>query len=140
MSALHDPAGPSACAARGFRPEGTPTAGAGGFRYKFLGPPADEGLGSKEFDDMKQLLVAASVAAGLAVGAVPAFAQSTTTASPSQAQNYREARNYAMAPQYGQGAGAINANAQIGDGSRSGFLREQQELEMSPGYSPDGTD
>jgi hypothetical protein len=90
---------------------------------------------------MKKLLVAASVAAGLAVGAVPAFAQSTTTANQGwgQAQNYNEAQNYSFAPRYSQAPGAVSADAHIGDGSRSGYMTEQHELQMSPGYSPDGT-
>lgn len=91
---------------------------------------------------MKKLLVAASVAAGLAVGAVPAFAQSTTTASQGwgQAQNYNEAQNYSLTPHYSQAPGAISADAHIGDGSRSSYLREQQELQMTPGYNPDATE
>ena len=91
---------------------------------------------------MKKLLVAASVAAGLAVGAAPAFAQSNTTANPGwgQAQNYNEAQNYTLAPHYGQAPSAIGADAHIGDGSRSSFLREQHELEVSPGYNPSATE
>ena len=90
---------------------------------------------------MKKLLVAASLAAGLAMGAVPAFAQSATASQGwAQARNYNEAQNYNLAPHYSQAPAASSADTHIGDGSRSDFLRQQQELERSPGYSPLATD
>lgn len=91
---------------------------------------------------MKKLLVAASVAAGLAMGAAPTFAQSTTTANQGwgQAQNYNEAQNYGLAPHFSQAPGAISADSHIGDGSQSSFLREQHELQTTPGYNPGATD
>jgi len=97
---------------------------------------------TRSFDVMKKLLVAASVAAGLAMVAAPAFAQSTTTANQGwgQAQNYNEAQNYSLAPHYSQGPSATSADAHIGDGSLSSYMREQRQLEMSPGYNPNPTD
>jgi len=91
---------------------------------------------------MKKLLVAASAAAGLAMAAVPALAQSTTTANQGwgQAQNYNEAQNYGPARHYSQGRSGISADARVGDGSLSSYMREQQQLEMSPGYNPNPTE
>ncbi len=87
---------------------------------------------------MKKLLIAASMAAGLAAGAVPAFAQSATTDEHSvQAQNYNQTQNYSQSPNYDPPA-ATSGNAHVGDGSRSEYLMHQQQLENMPGYSPTG--
>jgi opacity protein-like surface antigen len=88
---------------------------------------------------MKKLLVAASLAAGLAAGAVPAFAQATTTgqadltvSSANGAASWVEAHNYNHAQ------AAISNEAYVGGGSDSDYLRQQQELQNMPGYSVGG--
>jgi hypothetical protein len=87
---------------------------------------------------MKKLVMAASMAAGLAAVAMPAFAQSATTDQRSvQAQNYNPTQNYGQAPNYDPPA-ATSGGAHVGDGSRPEFLMHQQQLENMPGYSPTG--
>jgi hypothetical protein len=90
---------------------------------------------------MMKLLVAASLAASLAVGAMPAFAQSATTTQQNwtaSADNGMassvQAQNYTLAPNYDPPA-ATTEGAHIGNGSSSNY--EQQELAHLPGYSPD---
>jgi hypothetical protein len=92
---------------------------------------------------MKKLLVAASLAAGLAAGAVPAFAQSVTTSQPGRVATDDngaasvQAQNYTQSPNYTLSQPAISSNAYIGDGARPNYLmRQQQQLENMPGYSP----
>ena len=93
---------------------------------------------------MKKLLLAASMAAGLAAGAVPAFAQSATTsqpgstasahtgaAGPVQAQNYYGAQD----PVANQTHDRVSYGAHIGGGSDSSYLTQQQELQHMPGYN-----
>jgi hypothetical protein len=96
---------------------------------------------------MKKLLVAASLAAGLAAGAVPAFAQSATTSQPgwvatddNGAAASVQALNYTQSPNYTQSQPTISTAAHIGDGSRPNYLLRQQQLRDMPGYSPGGTD
>jgi hypothetical protein len=87
---------------------------------------------------MKKLLIAASMAAGVAAGAMPAFAQSATTDQRSvQAQNYNQTLNYSQAPNYDPPT-ATSGAAHVGDGSRAEYLMHQQQLENMPGYSPTG--
>ncbi len=96
---------------------------------------------------MRKLLAAASLAASLAAGAVPAFAQSATTSRPDwiapadngaagsvQAQNFSPAQNYNRAQNYSPAQGAT-----IGDGAGRDYLMQQQQLQNMPGYSPTGT-
>jgi opacity protein-like surface antigen len=88
---------------------------------------------------MKKLLVAASVAAGLAAGAVPALAQSTTTGQadwPVSAAN--GAASWVEAHNYNRAQAAISNAAYVGGGSDSDYLRQQQELQNMPGYSVGG--
>jgi hypothetical protein len=83
---------------------------------------------------MKQLLVAASVAAGLAAGAVGSV----------HAQNYF---NQAAGPTSNDPQGATINDPQVpttirphvGSGSRPDYLKHQQLLRNMPGYSPNGT-
>ncbi len=91
---------------------------------------------------MKKLLVAASLAAGLAAGAMPAFAQPAATSQsgwPATAENEAvgsvQAQNYGQSPSYTQSQPAIGTNAHVGDGSRPNYLLRQQELMNMPGYS-----
>jgi len=88
-------------------------------------------LGQQEFDIMKKLLVAASVIAGVAVGAVPAFAQSATTGQ-ADGVGWVEAHNHNRA------RAVISNEAYVGRGSDSDYLRQQQELQNTPGYSIGG--
>lgn len=89
---------------------------------------------------MKKLLVAASMAAGLAAGAVPAFAQSATTSPPGR---FATADNGVVGSvrlqNYNQLQAATSNDAHVGDGSRPEYLMHQQELRNMPGYSPDGS-
>ncbi len=90
---------------------------------------------------MKKLLVAASMAAGLAAGAVPAFAQSATTNPPGRfATADSGAAGLVRSQNYNQAPAPMSDGAHVGDGSRPDFLMHQQELRNLPGYSPDGTD
>jgi hypothetical protein len=96
---------------------------------------------------MKKLLIATSMAASLAVGAVPAFAQSATTGQPgwgASADNSTarsaQAQNYPY-----QAPGAYQAQAPISDpqphiGIGAGSENTTHQLMNMPGYSPDGTD
>jgi hypothetical protein len=87
---------------------------------------------------MKKLLVAAGLAAGLAAGAMPAFAQSATTDHRSvQAQNYNQTQNYSQAPNYDPPA-AISDGPHVGTGFGSDYEIQQHELQHMPGYSPTG--
>jgi hypothetical protein len=91
----------------------------------------------QEFDIMKKLLFAAGLAAGLAAGAMPAFAQSATTDQRSvQAQNYNQTQNY-QAPNYDPPA-ATSDGPHVGTGFGSDYERQQLELQHMPGYSPTG--
>ena len=90
---------------------------------------------------MKKLLVAASLAAGLAAGAVPAFAQSATTTPPGRVVTaYNGATGSVQMQNYNQAPAAISNEAHIGDGSRPNYLMRQHQLQNMPGYSPGGTD
>jgi hypothetical protein len=82
---------------------------------------------------MKNLLAAASIAAAFAVGAVPAFAQSTTPSS-AQPQNYRQAENYTQSPSYTP-APSYSNDPHIGSGFGSDYQTQQQQLQNMPGYS-----
>ncbi len=88
---------------------------------------------------MNKLLLAASIAAGLAAGAVPAFAQSATTNPPGR---FATADNGAASPvqpqNYDQAQTAISDDAHVGDGSRPDYLLHQRELRNMPGYSIPG--
>jgi hypothetical protein len=139
------------CSSCGFLPEGMRPAWAGGLRRDFAMPSAQR-PGQQEFDIMKKLLAAASVAASLAAGAVPAFAQSATTsqtewtapadnggAGSVQAQNYSPAQNYNPMQSYSPAPAATSSGAHFGDGSARDYLMQQQELQNMPGYSPTGT-
>jgi hypothetical protein len=96
---------------------------------------------------MKKLLIATSVAAGLAVGAVPAFAQSATTGQPGwgasadngsagavQAQNYP----YQAPGGYQAQDPTSDPHPHIGTGAGSDYTTRQ--LMNMPGYSPGGAD
>jgi hypothetical protein len=96
---------------------------------------------------MKMLLVVASMAAGLAAGAIPALAQSVSTiqtrstasayngaAGPVQAQNYHGAQG----PVSNQAQDPVSNGAHIGGGSEPGYLAQQQELRDMPGYNITG--
>jgi hypothetical protein len=110
-------------------------------------PSAGRRLGQQEFHIMKKLLIATSVAAGLAVGAVPAFAQSATTGQPgsgasadNSAAGSVQAQNYPY-----QAPGAYQAQAPISDpqphvGIGAGSEYTTRQLMKMPGYFPDGTD
>lgn len=94
---------------------------------------------------MKKLLVAASVAAGFAAGAVPAFAQPAATSQqgwPVTANNDLsgavQAHNYTQSPNYTPSDPAIGPGAHVGDGSRPDYLLHQRELQNMPGYSIGG--
>lgn len=96
---------------------------------------------------MKNLFVAASVAAGLAAGAVPALAQPTTTGQPgwrrianNEAAGSVQAQNDSPSPYYSQSQPAIGNGAHVGDGSRPDYLLHQHELQNMPGYSPTAGD
>ncbi len=89
---------------------------------------------------MKNLLVAASLAAGLAAGAVPAFAQSATTSqqgsavtADNQAADTIQAQNYTQSPSYTHSTPAFGAGPHIGTWSD----QQQEQLQNLPGYSPD---
>jgi hypothetical protein len=94
---------------------------------------------------MRKLLVAATVAAGLAVGTAPAFAQSATTSQPgwaadSGAVGSVQAQNYPN-----QQRGTYQAQDPISDpqphvGTGAGSEYTTHQLMNMPGYSPDGTD
>jgi hypothetical protein len=93
---------------------------------------------------MKKLLVAASVAAGLAVGAMPAFAQPATTGQPgwpatadNGAAGSVVAQNYTRSPNYTLSQPATSDNARIGSGSGPTYMMHQNQLQNMPGYSPD---
>jgi hypothetical protein len=89
---------------------------------------------------VKKLLVAASVVAGLAAGAVPAFAQSATTNPQGRfATAYNGGLGSVQGQNYNQAQAAISNDAHVGDGSRPEYLMHQQELRSMPGYSPDGS-
>jgi hypothetical protein len=117
--------------------------GLGAFGAKHPGPSAER-LGQQEFDIMKKLLIAASMAAGLAAGAMPAFAQSATTSQyPADPQNYDQAPRYAQAPHYAQAPNddppaATSGGPKIGTGLDPDYQMQQQELEHTPGYNPTG--
>jgi hypothetical protein len=100
---------------------------------------AHERLGQQEFAIMKKLLVVASLATGLAAGAVPAFAQSAATSPPGR---FATADNGVMGsvqvPNDALSQPAMSNNAHIGDGARPNYLMRQQQLQNLPGYSPDG--
>ena len=88
---------------------------------------------------MKKLLIAASVTAGLATGAVPVFAQSATigqadrtVSAANGATSWVEAHNYKRAQ------ATISNEAYVGRSSDSDYLRQQQELQNMPGYSIGG--
>jgi hypothetical protein len=94
---------------------------------------------------MKMLLVAASMAAGLAAGAVPAFAQSVTTGQPgSTASAYNgagvQAQNHygTQAPLSEPAQVPMSTDAHIGSGSRPDYLTHQRELQNMPGYNIGG--
>ena len=88
---------------------------------------------------MKKLLVAASMAAGLAAGAVPALAQSTTTGQGDWTVSAANgAGSWVEAPNYNRLQAAISNEAYVGRGSASDYLRQQQELQNMPGYSVGG--
>ncbi len=89
---------------------------------------------------MKKLLAAASMAAGLAAGAVPAFAQSATTSQPGWAAAANNgAPGWGQAPNYYTQAPTPDiSDAHTGDGSGRDYLRQQQELQNMPGYSIGG--
>lgn len=93
---------------------------------------------------MKKLLIAASMAAGFAVGAMPAFALSGTTSQyPAQPQNYNQMQSYNQAPNYTQAPNddppaATSGGPKVGTGVDPGYQMQQQELERTPGYSPTG--
>jgi len=96
-------------------------------------------LGQQEFDTMMKLLVAASVAAGLAAGAVPALAQSTTTGQADWTVNAANgAASWVEAHNYNNAQAVISFAAYVGRGSDSDYLRQQQELQNMPGYSVGG--
>ncbi len=88
---------------------------------------------------MKKLLLAASMAAGLAAGAMPAFAQSASQ-YPAQAQNYNGRQNYAQAQNYAQSPSydppaATSGAPHVGSGFDQSYQMQQRELQNSPGYS-----
>lgn len=93
---------------------------------------------------MKTLLIAASMAAGLAAGATPAFAQSVTTSQyATQPQNYNQAQVYNQTPNYTRAPNddppaATSDGAHIGTGADPDYELQQRELEQMPGYSPTG--
>ena len=89
---------------------------------------------------MKKLLFAASVTAGLAAGVVPAFAQSATTGQPDWTISASNgAVSWAEAHDYNRARGVISNEAYVGRGSDSDYLRQQQELQNTPGYSIGGS-
>jgi len=125
------------CSGCGFLPEGTRPAWVLAFgaspRAVFCR------LGQQEFDTMKKLLVAASMAAGLAAGAVPALAQSTPTGQGDWTVSAANgAGSWVEAPNYNRLQAAISNEAYVGRGSASDYLRQQQELQNMPGYSVGG--
>lgn len=92
---------------------------------------------------MNKLLIAASMAAGLAAGAMPAFAQSSTTSQyPAQPQNYSQTQSYNQAPNYTASPNtdppAAIGGPQVGTGTSPDYQMQQHELENMPGYSPTG--
>ena len=96
---------------------------------------------------MKMLLVAASMAAGLAAGAAPAFAQSATTSQPgSTASAYNgaagsvQAQNHygTQVPLSEQAPAPMTNDAHIGSGSGPDYLAHQRELQNMPGYNIGG--
>ena len=104
---------------------------------------------------MKKLLLATSMAAGLAVCAVPAFAQSATTSQPGwaapanngaagsvQAQNFNQAQgaisNGAISNGAGADPGTFGSGAHVGSGSGPNYIMHQQQLLGMPGYSITG--
>ncbi|HUN43520.1 MAG TPA: hypothetical protein VMU81_24760 [Acetobacteraceae bacterium] len=93
---------------------------------------------------MKTLLVAASMAAGLAAGAVPAFAQSAMTNQPGPtASAYNgavEAQNHyqAQVPLSTQAQDPVSVGAHIGSGSGDDYVMHQRELMNMPGYNIGG--
>jgi hypothetical protein len=96
---------------------------------------------------MKKLLIAASVAAGLAAGAMPAFAQPATPSQPgwpatpdNEAAGSVQAQNYTQSPNYTLSQPAISTGAHPGDGSRPDYLMHLHELQNMPGYNPYGAD
>jgi hypothetical protein len=105
------------------------------------------GPGQQEFDFMKMLLVAASMAAGLAAGAVPAFAQSVTIRQPGStasaangAAGSVQAQNHygAQVPLGDPAQVPISNDAHIGSGSGPDYLAHQRELQNMPGYNIGG--
>ena len=92
---------------------------------------------------MKKLLLAASMAAGVAAGAVPAFAQSATTSQPALGDNGAaptvQAQNYIPAQNYDQTQATTGDTAHIGDGGPN-YLMQQQELRNMRGYNITGGD
>ncbi len=96
-------------------------------------------LGQQEFDLVKNLLVAASLAALLAAEAVPALAQSATTSQPGWAAVADNgAAGSVQAPNDSLAQPAISSGVHVGDGSRPDYLRHKQELRDLPGYSVSG--
>jgi hypothetical protein len=88
---------------------------------------------------MKKLLIAASMAAGLAAGAMPAFAQSASqypapAQNYNQTQNYAQVQNYTRSPNYDPPA-ATSGAPHVGTGSDQSYQMQQHELQNSPGYS-----
>jgi hypothetical protein len=140
MYGLHDPTVSMVCSSCGFLPEGTRPAWAGGLRLESPVPSAER-LGQQEFEFMKKLLIATSVAAGVAAAAVPAFAQSAMTSQPDwTALADNGAAGSVQAQNYSPTQRATSSDPRIGDGSTPGYLMQQQELENMPGYSPQGAD
>ncbi len=89
---------------------------------------------------MKKLLLATSIAAGLAAGAMAAFAQSASQ-YPAQTQNYNETQNYAQAQNYAQSPNydppaATTGAPHVGTGFDQDYQTQQHQLEQLPGYSP----
>jgi len=96
-------------------------------------------LGQQEFDIMKKLLIAASVTAGLATGAVPTFAQSATIGQADwTVRAANDAASWVEGHNYNRAEATISNAAYVGRGSDSDYLKQQQELQNMPGYSVGG--